>query len=59
VVEVREPEYPVGDGNRTAVLHRLVEKCNADFPSVYAMEAEEGMGAEGELRKLIKKRFGR
>jgi hypothetical protein len=59
VIETREPEFPVGDGSRIAVVRRLEEKCNADFPSVYAMEAEEGMGAEGELRKLIKKRFGR
>jgi hypothetical protein len=56
---IREPEYPVGDGSRIAALRRLEEKCNADFPSVYAIEAEEGMGAENEMRSLIKKRFGR
>lgn len=56
VVRVRESVFPFQDGPRIAVLHRLPEKEKDGFPLVCAPVAEEGPGAEQELRRLLKSR---
>jgi hypothetical protein len=59
VIMEREPVFPVEGGRLIAVVHCLKDKCGGDFPLVYAIRAEEGLGAGPEIKKLLKARLGR
>jgi len=58
VVLVRKPVFPLTRDRHIVVVSRLAGKSSAEFPVVYSVLATEGLGAEAEIRKLLKRRPG-
>jgi hypothetical protein len=50
---VREPRYPLKGDRHIAFARKMDSKSTHDFPEVFSILAEEGMGAEPEIRNLI------
>jgi hypothetical protein len=55
VIYERKPAYPINENRHIAFIHTLLSKTTADFPVVYESTAVEGVDAEKEIRKLLKK----
>ena len=53
-IRVRDPNYPLKGDRHIAFARKMDSKSTKEFPVVYSVWAEEGMGAESEIRKLLK-----
>jgi hypothetical protein len=52
-IPVRKPNYPLEDDRHIAFARKIDSKSTQEFPEVFSIWAEEGIGAEPEIRKLI------
>ena len=54
VVLKREPVFPLTGDRHIAVAVKLDSKSTREFPLVFSIQAEEGLGADPAIRKLLK-----